>query len=171
MALCDRRRRNRAFVVIRLINVYGDPRPWSYQENSAFTLLSFLNTAKYPPSLLFLLMTLGPSIIILALTDRISGEAIWQRICIVFGRVPMFFYILQWFVAHGAGLLLAIATGKEFGYLVSNPGPGTEIPPDAGFSLAIVYVVWIAGLILLYPLCKWWGDLKRRKKSWVLSYL
>ncbi|MGB7069582.1 MAG: heparan-alpha-glucosaminide N-acetyltransferase domain-containing protein [Pyrinomonadaceae bacterium] len=159
------------FVLIRLTNVYGDPQPWSIQEKPGFTLLSFLNTAKYPPSLLFLLMTLGPSIIVLALTDRISGEAIWQKICIVFGRVPMFFYILQWFVAHGAGVLLAIAAGKEFGHLVTNPGLGTQIPTDAGFSLPVVYAVWFVGLILLYPLCKWWGRLKRRSKSWVFSYL
>jgi uncharacterized membrane protein len=159
------------FVVIRLINVYGDPSAWSVQEKAGFTFLSFLNTTKYPPSLLFLLMTLGPSIIILAITDSIDGKAIWQWVCITYGRVPMFFYILQWFVAHGAGVILAAAAGKEFGYLLTNPGPGTQVPSDAGFSLAVVYAVWIGGLILLYPLCLWWGRLKQRNKHWVLSYL
>ncbi len=159
------------FVAIRSTNIYGDPVPWSAQEKTGFTILSFLNTTKYPPSLLFLLMTLGPSIIILALTDRVDGKAIWQKICITYGRVPMFFYILQWMVAHGAGVILAAAAGKEFGYLLTNPGPGVQIPPDAGFSLPVVYAVWIGGLIILYPLCLWWGNLKRRNKHWALSYL
>ncbi len=159
------------FILIRAINVYGDPQPWSMQEKPGFTFLSFLNTTKYPPSLLFLLMTLGPSITLLALTDAIDGKSIWQRICITYGRVPMFFYILQWFVAHGAGVLLTVLSGKDVSYLVTNPVPGSQIPPDAGFSLWVVYAVWIGGLVVLYPLCKWWGDLKRRNKSWILSYL
>ncbi|MEP6786987.1 MAG: heparan-alpha-glucosaminide N-acetyltransferase domain-containing protein [Acidobacteriota bacterium] len=159
------------FVVIRLINIYGDPSVWSSQSNPAFTFMSFLNTTKYPPSLLYLLMTLGPSIIVLAMADSIDGKVIWQRICITYGRVPMFYYILQWFVAHGAGVLLSVLSGKEYGYLVVNPGPRTQVPPDAGFSLAVVYATWIGGLILLYPLCKWWGNLKRTNKHWLLSYL
>lgn len=159
------------FLVVRFVNVYGDPSAWSVQEKAGFTLLSFLNTSKYPPSLLYLLMTLGPSIIVLALTDSIDGKAIWHRIAITYGRVPMFYYILQWFVAHGAGVVLRAAAGQEWRYMFANPGPGNEVPPDGGFSLAVVYAAWIGGLVLLYPLCKWWGDLKRRKKSWILSYL
>ena len=100
---------------------------------------------------------------------RIDGNALWQRICITFGRVPMFFYILQWFMAHGMGILLAYAAGKT--PLLSPPFPGTEIPPDHGFSLWVVYAAWLAGLILLYPLCLWWGNLKKRHKHWALSYL
>jgi uncharacterized membrane protein len=159
------------FILVRLLNVYGDPSRWSQQPSGTFTFLSFLNTTKYPPSLLFLLMTLGPAIVVLVLTDGIDGKAIWQRICITFGRVPMFFYILQWFVSHGAGVILAAAAGKEFRYLLTNPGPGTQVPPDAGFSLMVVYVVWITGLAILYPLCLWWGNLKRTKRHWLLSYL
>ena len=83
----------------------------------------------------------------------------------------MFFYILQWFVAHGAGLILAAAAGKEFGYLLTNPGTGTQVPPDAGFSLIVVYAAWITGLVILCPLCLWWGNLKRTKRHWLLSYL
>lgn len=159
------------FVVVRLINVYGDPSAWLPQEKAGFTLLSFLNTSKYPPSLLYLLMTLGPSVIVLALTGSIDGKAIWQRICITFGQVPMFYYILQWFFAHGSGVVLRAAAGQHYSYMMANPGPGVEIPPDEGFSLAVVYATWIGGLILLYPLCKWWAGLKRRKKHWALSYL
>ena len=198
------------FVVMRFVNVYGDPQPWfsraafvekmtaraateplteggpgglsakqalaivenSPLSNSTFTFLSFLNTQKYPPSLLFLLMTLGPAMIILALTDRFSGKAIWQRIAIHFGRVPLFFYLLQFPLAHAMGILLSLATGKEIGYFFMNmPQSFEAAPPDHGFSLPVVYAAWIAGLVILYPLCWWWGNLKRRNKHWALSYL
>ncbi len=160
------------FVVVRLINIYGDPIPWSQQTSPVFTFLSFLNTTKYPPSLLFLLMTLGPSMIVLALTDGISGRAIWQKIAITFGRVPMFFYLLQWYTAHGIAILLSLATGKAVGYLFLNfPENGMQAPPDHGFSLWVVYAAWIAGLVFLYPLCLWYGNYKRRSKHWALSYL
>lgn len=160
------------FVILRLTNVYGDPAPWTTQDTPAFSFLSFLNTTKYPASLLFLLMTLGPAMIVLALTDKIDGKAIWQRICITFGRVPMFFYILQWFTAHLAGIILGWLAGKDISYFFGNPMASGQPPPaDAGFPLWVVYAAWLVGLIILYPLCAWWGDLKRRKKSWILSYL
>lgn len=159
------------FVSLRFANVYGDPLPWSTQATPEFTLISFLNTAKYPPSLLFLLMTLGPALIVLGYTDSIRGNAIWQRISIVFGKVPMFFYILQWFVAHLAGILLSLFAGKQMAHYFQNMGPAMSIPPDHGFPLWVVYAAWIGGLIILYPLCKWWGRQKQQKKHWVLSYL
>lgn len=160
------------FVILRLTNVYGDPALWTAQDTPTFTFLSFLNTTKYPASLQFLLMTLGPAMIVLALTDKIDGNAIWQRICITFGRVPMFFYILQWFTAHLTGIVLSALAGKDIGYFFGAPmATGQPIPQDAGFPLWVVYAAWIVGLVILYPLCAWWGDLKRRKKSWILSYL
>lgn len=159
------------FVAVRLVNTYGDPVAWAAQSSPAFTFLSFLNTTKYPPSLLFLLMTLGPATLVLALMDAINGKAIWQRAGITFGRVPMFFYVLQWFVAHGAGVLLAYFAGKQIGLYFVNPGPGLEIPPDHGFSLWVVYAAWIGGLIVLYPLCWWYANYKQRHKHWLLSYL
>ena len=160
------------FVVIRVINVYGDPVPWSQQSSTLFTLLSFLNTTKYPPSLLFLLMTLGPALIVLSLTDAIDGKAVWQRVAIVFGRVPMFFYLLQWLVAHSMGVMLNYLAGVDVSYLFKNLlEMGQTAPPGHGFPLWVVYAAWIAGLIILYPLCKWYGDLKQRNKHWPLSYL
>ena len=138
----------------------------------AFTLLSFLNAHKYPPSLLFLLMTLGPAMIVLALTDQMRGQAILQRVAIHFGRVPLFFYLLQFPLAHAMGILLSLAAGKDIGYFFMNmPQSFEAAPPDHGFSLPVVYAAWIAGLIILYPLCWWWGNLKRRNKHWALSYL
>ncbi len=155
------------FVVVRLVNIYGDPVPWKYQETGVATFLSFFNTTKYPPSLLFLLMTLGPAMMVLALTDRIDGKAIWQRICITFGRVPMFYYLLQWLFAHTAGIVLAYFAGTDISYLFKNIlEMGQTAPPGHGFSLATTYATWITGLILLYPLCAWWSGIKRRHKHW-----
>ncbi|NOT48578.1 MAG: DUF1624 domain-containing protein [Acidobacteria bacterium] len=160
------------FVVIRLINVYGDPVIWKYFATPVATVLSFLNTTKYPPSLLFLLMTLGPALLVLALADRIDGNAIWQRVCITFGRVPMFYYILQWIVAHLSGVLLGYFAGVDVGYLfLALLDMGRAAPPGHGFSLVVVYAVWITGLIILYPLCSWFANVKKRNKHWALSYL
>lgn len=160
------------FVVVRATNVYGDPVPWSSQASGLQTFLSLLNTTKYPPSLLFLLMTLGPSLLVLALTDRIDGKAIWQRIAIVFGSVPMFYYILHLFFAHGSAVLLSYLAGKDTSYLFLNLREmGQAAPPGHGFSLWAIYALCVAILIVLYPLCKWYGELKRRNKHWLLSYL
>lgn len=160
------------FVVIRLINAYGDRVVWKFYDTTSQTIISFFNVTKYPPSLLFLLMTLGPSLIVLAATDAISGNAIWQRIGITFGRVPMFYYILQWFFAHGAGVVLGYLAGVDVAYLFMNfPATAEAAPPDHGFSLGVTYLVWLAGLMILYLPCKWWGELKKRNKHWALSYL
>ncbi|PYS99342.1 MAG: hypothetical protein DMF63_12045 [Acidobacteria bacterium] len=186
------------FVGLRASNIYGDRSPWRSEtafvehrnalaaagelgpnpntdapqlNEPAFTILSFLNTSKYPPSLLFLLMTLGPGLIILALTDGISGNAIWQKIGIVFGRVPLFFYLLQWVSAHLFAIGLSLLAKKDIGYLFESFGPGMNLPPDNGFSLPVVYFAWIAGLILIFPLCYWYGNYKMRNKHWMLSYL
>lgn len=160
------------FVAIRLTNIYGDPSAWAPQSSSVFTLLSFLNTTKYPPSLLFLLMTLGPALIVLALTDRIDGKALWQNISITFGRVPMFYYLLQMPVAHAMGVIISLMAGKEIAYFFMNfPESAAAAPPDSGFPLWVVYAAWIVGLALLYPLCLWYGNFKRRSRHWLLSYL
>ncbi len=156
------------FIVLRLINIYGDPAPWTVQDSPGFTILSLLNTTKYPPSLLFLLMTLGPSMLVLAVADGFDGKALWQRIAITFGRVPLFYYLQQFFVAHCMGILLSILAGKDISYFFSeNAAP----PPDHGFSLGVTYAAWIAGLIILYPGCAWYSSYKRRHKHWLLSYL
>jgi hypothetical protein len=117
-------------------------------------------------------MTLGPGLIVLALTDSISGTAIWQKVCIVFGRVLMFYYLLQWTWAHSSAVILAYIAGTDTSYLFMDPFQmGQNAPPGHGFSLAATYAVWIVGLIAVYPLCQWWGNLKARNKHWALSYL
>lgn len=164
------------FVILRAINVYGDPAPWSMQKNFTFTVLSFLNTTKYPPSLLFLLMTLGPSILALALFENRSkgignfAERV-REFFVTFGRVPLFFYLLQWYTAHLIAVLLNLAFGKSVQRLFQTPLDWNGAPPNAGFSLVVVYLCWIAGVLLLYPLCKWFAGVKQRRRDWWLSYL
>ena len=159
------------FIVIRAINVYGDPSQWSSQKNFVFTVLSFVNTTKYPPSLLFLLMTLGPSILALAVFEvKTSGGAI-RSFFVTFGRVPLFFYILQWFTAHIISIVLHLAFGKPVSWLWQSPINFGQSQPGIGFNLGVVYLAWIAGVLLLYPLCRWFAGVKQRRRDWWLSYL
>ncbi len=159
------------FVIIRAINVYGDPAAWAAQSNSFFSVLSFINTTKYPPSLLFLLMTLGPSLLALAATDRARAGGLVSRVVITFGSVPLFYFILQMFYAHSAGVVIGRLEGKDIGYLFGNLEAWANPPAGHGSSLGVVYLVWIAGLVALYPLCAWYGNYKRQKRHWLLSYL
>ena len=161
-----------AFVILRAVNVYGDPARWTRRPTALFTLLSFLNCTKYPPSLLFLLMTLGPALIALALLDRVRLPA--ANPLIVFGRTPLFFFVVHLFAVHAAAVLLAYLRYGPAEFLL-HPLPsmgGSGFPQDYGFSLAAAYAVWIAIVALLYPPCRWYAGLKARRKDlpW-LSYL
>lgn len=159
------------FFLVRAVDVYGDPSHWHQQKTVIFTILSFVNTTKYPPSLLFLLMTLGPAIIALAGFEVLNRGTI-GRFFVTFGRVPLFFYLLQWPMAHGISVLLHLAFGKPVGWLFMSPIGIFENPPKGqGFDLWVVYVSWIAGVALLYPLCKWFAGVKARRRDWWLSYL
>ena len=166
------------FVLLRATNIYGDPGKWSTQKNAAMTVASFLDLQKYPPSLLYLMMTLGPALIALALWEKynIRDPEPRQpnpiaRMLITFGRVPLFFYILQWVYAHGAGYLLSLVAGKPTWIYFRLPGPGPTTPPNVGFDLWVVWVVWLVGVLLLYPICKWYASVKARRRDWWLSYL
>ncbi len=159
------------FVVLRAINLYGDPLRWSVQKNAVFTLLSFLNVLKYPPSLLFLLLTLGVAILALPWFERM--EQGWlSRVFITFGRVPLLFYIGQWITVHVLAMAAGYLAGQPIGWLftglLDRPAPN---PGNLGFSLWVVYAFWLLGLLLLYPVCRWFADVKRRRKDWWLSYL
>jgi len=164
------------FVVLRAVNIYGDNARWSTQKNLVFTVLSFLNTTKYPPSLLFLLMTLGPAILALAFFESRSGRvgsfvSRVREFFVTFGRVPLFFYLLQWYTSHLIAVLLNLAFGKSVRWLFQTPIDWTSTTPNSGFNLAVVYLAWIAGVLLLYPLCKWFAGVKQRRRDWWLSYL
>jgi len=160
------------FMVIRYINVYGDLSHWSFQKNIPFTILSFLNVTKYPPSLLYVLMTLGPAMIFLALTEnRINALA--KRITI-FGRVPMFYYMIHILLIHLLALGAAVVTGYKWSDMVLttmiNRSPALK---GYGFSLLTVYIVWVALIVILYPVCKWFDQYKRSHRSgkWWLTYV
>lgn len=160
------------FVLLRGANVYGDPARWSKQSSAVFTVLSFLNTTKYPASLLFLLMTLGPAIASLALFEsRPNAGGVVRRFIVTFGRVPLFFYLLQWLTGHVISIVLHLAFGKPVAWLFQSPMNFSGAPPGVGFNLAVVYLCWIAGVLLLYPLCKWFAGVKARRRDWWLSYL
>jgi len=159
------------FMVVRAINQYGDPDPWSVQKNPLFTLFSFLNCHKYPPSLLYLLMTLGPALIVLALLDR--GTPRFLRPVLAFGRVPLFYYLLHLPLIHGLAVLLACIRHGHAEWFFANPPAGgpPPVPADYGYSLVIVYLIWIGVVVALYPVCRWFSDVKRRRREAWLSYL
>ena len=160
-----------AFVVVRAINIYGDPSRWAVQRTPVYTFLSFLNATKYPPSLDYLLMTLGPALLLLAWFDRIRPTRLTKPL-IVFGRVPLFFYLLQWPTAHGLAIIAGLLANKPVGYLIWRAGgPPQNAAPDAGFSLGVTYLIWLSVIVLLYPVCAWYARVKQRSREWWLSYL
>ena len=142
---------------IRFIDIYGDPAPWSTQPSRIFTVLSFINTTKYPPSLLYLLMTLGPALVALSWFESRRPESRDGRAgpfgpaesaLVTFGRVPLFFYLLQWPLAHGSAIVANVIAGQPFGYLFLNPPAIFSLPWGNGFHLWTVYVCW-AGIIAI----------------------
>jgi len=159
------------FIVLRWINGYGDPSPWSHQKNAVFTFLSFLNITKYPPSLLYLLMTLGPGLLFLSLAEKPLGS-FTQKIT-VYGRVPMFYYLIHLYLLHLLAMLAAVLTGYKWSDMIlSNFITFTPQLRGFGFNLPVLYLIWIAFVISLYPACKWFDKYKRSHRStWWLSYL
>jgi uncharacterized membrane protein len=156
------------FVLLRLVNGYGDPAPWSAQATAWRTVLSFLNTTKYPASLLFLLMTLGPAIALLPALERLRGPL--AELLLTLGRVPLFFWLLHVPLIHLAALGLSILRyGDVIPWLVENPP--TPLPDGYGYGLAVVYAVSLAVVAALYPLCRWFAAVKRRRRDQWLSYL
>lgn len=159
------------FVVLRITDVYGEPYKWATQENATLTFLSFMNVTKYPPSLLYLLITLGPSLIVLALTEQIKGKI--AQYVISLGRVPMFYYIVHIALVHFIALFAAKATGFDYSDMVFNTWV-TDSPNlrGYGFSLSITYLVWLVVVLGLMPLCVWYDGYKiRNRQKWWLSYL
>jgi uncharacterized membrane protein len=161
-----------AFVVIRATNLYGDPRPWSPQSSVLFSVLSFVNTTKYPVSLLYLLMTIGPALLALAWFESRQQPSRAEQIVTRVGRVPLFFYLWQWPLAHGIAVALSAAAGKDVGfYFKSPPAVFAATPANAGFDLPIVYLCWLAVLAVLIPMCLWFSRVKERNPAWWLKYL
>jgi uncharacterized membrane protein len=174
-----------AFIVLRGINGYGDPSPWSAQGSAAMTVVSFLRATKYPPSLMFVLMTMGPALLVMAWLDSAfapSASADKLRLrpnhpLVVIGRVPMFYYVLHFWMAH---LLAAMAAAFRYGSaslaflfspLPSMGGSRPLFPPDYGYPLWVSYAMWITVVLLMYPLCRWYAAFKARRSDWWLGYL
>ena len=161
-----------AFVALRALNLYGDAVRWAPQPTGVFTVLSFLNTTKYPPSLLFLLMTLGPALLLLRAVDRRTPGVLGPAL--VIGKVPLFYYILHFFLIH---LLAVVTCYLRYGsahWMFESPDLAhypVSPPPGWGYSLPVVYVVWAFVVVAMYPLCRWFAALKRRRSDAWLSYL
>jgi uncharacterized membrane protein len=158
------------FLVLRASNVYGDPYPWTLQRNESMTVVSFLNCHKYPPSLCYLLMTIGPAIFFLGLFDYPLGA--WAKPIITFGRVPMFFYLLHIPLIHGGIVLLDLFRYGWSPAMTSMIDPrNPDFPSDYGVSLMWVYIVWVIVVLILYPPCAWFAEVKRRRRDWWLKYI
>lgn len=159
------------FIVVRYVNIYGDPRPWFFQTDSAFTVLSFLNATKYPPSLLYLLMTLGPALIFLSISENFKGRLAGGFI--VLGRVPFFYYLAHIYLIHVLAIIAVISTGFNASVMILDQWV-TTLPAlkGYGFSLGVVYLIWAGTVIVLYPICKWYDNYKTNNRNkWWLSYV
>jgi uncharacterized membrane protein len=161
-----------AFPLLRWTNLYGDPNVWSVQKSAAFTLLSFLNTTKQPPSLLFLLMTLGPALLFLWVFD--GGCPAMLRPVLVFGRVPLFYFIVHLPLIHLIAVGICYARYGHIYWMFQSPTLDRypfSAPPGWGLSLPGIYLVWAILVLTLYPLCLWFSRLKQRGSDAWLSYL
>ena len=162
------------FIALRATNLYGDAQHWSTQKSGLFTLLSFVNTVKYPPSLLYMCMTIGPAILFVAWWGNMKNAA--TRFITVYGRVPFFYYVLHFTWVHILSTVAFFARGLSFyeGTHIKSQGPLPPfnfLLPGDGYDLFIVYIVWFFVFVSLYPLCKWFSGYKQTHKQWWLSYL
>lgn len=158
------------FLLVRFINVYGDAVPWSSQKSPVFTFLSFMNVTKYPPSLVFCLITLGIMFLLLAFSEGAKGKL--TAIVTVYGKIPLFYFLIHFFFIHF--ILLGILFLQGFHFSQMDFASGTFGRPkelQSGLPLLAIYFIWIAVVALLYKPCKWFGQYKAKHKQWWLKYL
>jgi uncharacterized membrane protein len=161
-----------SFIVLRYTNLYGDPVKWSVQKNAFFTFLSFIKVNKYPPSLLYVLLTLGGAFLFLSFTEKLKGAVV--KVVSVYGRVPMFYYLIHIYVIHLVAIIAsALLPGQDWKiWILTKPIWFTTDLKGYGFSLPVAYLIWIGLVIALYPLCKRYDAYKQANKGkWWLSYL
>jgi uncharacterized membrane protein len=156
------------FILIRFINIYGDSVPWSHQKNSLFTVLSFINVTKYPPSLDFCLLFLGVMFLILAIMENVDNK--FTRFAMVYGKVPLFYFLIHWYIIHPVMFVMVFMQGFKssdllFGFNFGRPKDGSGLP------LWGVYLIWIGTVLLLYPVCKWYAQYKASHNHWWLKYI
>ena len=160
------------FVVVRFINVYGDPHPWSIQRNGLYTFLSFMKVHKYPPSLMYMCVTIGLGLLFLAFIEKVQNG--FTNAARVFGRTALFYYILHFYLIHIICAILFFARGHSLEFAISSAkeSPFLFMINGEGYSLGIVYLIWAFVIISLYPICKWYDTYKTaHKEKWWLSYL
>jgi uncharacterized membrane protein len=159
------------FIALRTINIYGNPEPWTVQKNHLFSFLSFIDTHKYPPSLLYMCMTIGPALLFIAWAGNAKNTL--TRFITVYGRVPFFYYVLHFFLIHILSALFFFSRGHSFaeGMKGAAQGYANFIIPGEGYPLWVVYVVWIFVVLSLYPVCKQFSRYKLTHRQWWLSYL
>ena len=159
------------FVLLRSLNVYGDPSPWEKQSSFVFTLLSFLNTTKYPPSLLFLLMTIGPSLIFLSLAEGVKHRI--SDMLVTVGGVPLFFYVVHLYLVHVLGILGVRFSGRPWTDMILSMNSFVFGRLSTyGFNLLVVYAVWMVVVLAMFPFCRMYKRYKTDNRSkWWLSYL
>ena len=159
--------------MVRFINTYGDPVAWTAQKNGLYTLMSFLTVQKYPPSLMYMCVTIGPALLLLSFMEKIKNG--FTNRMVVFGRTAFFYYILHLYLIHLLAAILFFVNGKhtvQFALDSMQQLPFMFVIPGEGIGLGLVYLVWIIVIVALYPLCKWYGQYKtNHKEKWWLSYL
>jgi uncharacterized membrane protein len=173
-----------AFILLRLTNVYGNPPvgqggvsqgDWHVQPTFEKTAILFLDVEKYPPSLQFLLMTLGPSLLLLAGLDKWTSQkpatSSLTAALVIFGRVPMFYYVLHLYLIHAFAVVVAMLFHQPYNWLLHGGFFLNDIPDGYGHNLPFIYLIWISAVVVLYFPCRWWASLKQRRKDWWLSYL
>lgn len=157
------------FIVLRLINQYGDPKPWATQPSFLYTIFSFVNTTKYPASLLYLCMTIGPALIILSLLENVNNKI--SSVLITYGRVPFLYYVLHFYLIHFFCVIAFFASGYGTNEIIDPNLPFLFRPVKFGFDLWVVYVVWLLVVVILYRPCKWFNQYRATHKQWWLSYV
>jgi uncharacterized membrane protein len=160
------------FVIVRFINIYGDPFPWSTQKNNMLTFLSFIKVHKYPPSLMYMCMTIGPALLFLALIEKVQNR--FTNIMRTYGRTAFFYYIIHWYLVHTICAICFFTRGHSLNDAITAMQnlPFMFVIPGEGYSLGVVYLIWLLVIALLYPLCKWYDTYKTsHKEKWWLSYL
>lgn len=157
------------FLLMRSINMYGDPNPWATQKNSLFTFLSFFNLTKTPPSLLFGCMTIGPGLIVLSFSENLKNK--FSQIVMVYGKAPLFYFAGHFLLLHLLLVIFFYATGHTNSQIVDSESPFLFRPTAFGFSLRYVYLLWIAVVIIMYYPCKWFYNYKKSHNSWWLKYM
>lgn len=157
------------FILLRWINAYGNPTAWAPQKDAMRSFLAFMNVNKYPPSLMYACITIGPALIVLALIENLQNG--FTKFVLVFGRVPFFYYVIHFYVIHLMTVLAFYLSGYGTNDIVSPQTPFFFRPLQFGYDLWFVYVIWMALILLLYPLCKWYDRYKSAHFQWWLSYL